>query len=988
MGNPLNPRRFRPGPEAATRGPELLHAFSCLLNISPYILDSRRSDQHDAFNADSFRREVPTLMVLWTLAALPFLGALAACAAAMRSRLAGTLIALAATAAALGLLLSQAPAVLDGGVVIVRQPWLPAFGLDLALRLDGLSLLFAVLVLAIGLLVLLYTHSYLPEGEPFGYFLALMLAFMGSMLAIVLAENLLLMVIAWEMTSFTSFLLIGFHRRDPEARRAALTALAITGSGGLALLGGVLLLGRVVDSFALGDVLTSGDAIAAAPLALPILLLLAFAAFSKSAQLPFHFWLPAAMAAPTPVSAYLHSAALVKAGIYLLARFWPVLSPLELWTPLLGAVGLATMLTGAWYALFQSDMKGLLAYSTVSHLGMLVLLLGLGTETALLAALLHLVMHALFKAALFMTAGIVEHATGTRDLDRLGGLRRRLPLVSFAALLATAAMAGLPPLGGYVSKEMMLDAVALWADHVIWPWPLLVTLAALLSAAYAYGLAWRAFLAPPPEPLGELRRPSIAFIAPVLLLALLSLAAGLAPQQLAQPMVDAAASSVLPHALAPHELALWHGPTLAFKLGLVALGGGLLMAALTPGLRHLPALAPDARTTFERGLDLFVAGCRHLIQRLHNGALGRYASVLLATVLVLTVTAGADIERLQGDLAIERVVAIAPVGWAVTLAASAGVLWRHERRLISLMLVSVIGLVVVLAYVHLSAPDLALTQITVEIVSTVLLLMAIRMLPPPDRERRDWPLRRLRDGAVAASVGIGLGLLAFAVMTRSREAVVAHDVLHEATQEHGRNLVHLVLVDFRGFDTLGEISVVMIAALGVFTAVRSFMDWLGDARPKRHMVHPERTWDPHPLQLQLAARLLLPLALLVAAYFFATGSSSPGGGFVAGLIAATAFILLYVAHGVGWTEQRIGLPYRVVVAGGLFLALATGGIGVLMGDSFLTHQAVHGELPLLGTIELSTALLFDFGVFMAVTGATLLALINFGRLETDLPEGD
>ena len=354
-------------------------------------------------------------MQLLLILVLPFFGALLTPVVGRAGRLAGTLVAVAAPALGLLLLLQQASPVLAGEVVVVGWSWIPAFGLDLALRLDGLSFLFALLVLAIGLLVLVYSHGYLPKDEPLDRFLGLMLGFMGGMLGIVLAENLLLLVLFWEITSLSSFLLIGFQFRDAEARRAALMALTITGAGGLALLGGVLLLGSSAGSFNISEALAARDRIGADALGLPMLLLIVLAAFTKSAQLPLHFWLPNAMVAPTPVSAYLHSAAMVKAGIYLLARLWPVLSELDLWAPLVAGVGLATMLVAAWYALFQSDIKALLAYSTISQLGMLVMLLGLGSAYAVVVAAFHVLNHAVFKAALFMVAGIVDHATGTRD---------------------------------------------------------------------------------------------------------------------------------------------------------------------------------------------------------------------------------------------------------------------------------------------------------------------------------------------------------------------------------------------------------------------------------------------------------------------------------------------------------------------------------------------------------------------------------------------
>jgi multicomponent K+:H+ antiporter subunit A len=378
-----------------------------------------------------------------------------------------------------------------------------------------------------------------------------------------------------------------------------------------------------------------------------------------------------------------------------------------------------------------------------------------------------------------------------------------------------------------------------------------------------------------------------------------------------------------------------------------------------------------------------------LFYALHNRSLHRYLAILFGAIGVAAVLASAPLwQRPTGiPLAVrDAATPVAAVGWLILVVATIGAVWMRERRVSALILVSTAGLMVALGYAHLSAPDLALTQVTVEIVTTVLLLLAIRLLPRPEQTPSEPARRRLWDAGLALGAGAGAGVLAFLIMTRPREAIVARDVLREATDVSGENLVHLVLVDFRALDTLGEITVLAIAGLGVFALVRGFLDKLGDGLPARRMIRPEKAWEPYPPQLVIIARLLLPLAHLVAVLLFLRGEAHPGGGFVAGLVLAMAVLIQYMAHGVGWTERRIGLPYRVVVAGGLFLALASGCLGMLLGGSFLTHHAFHGDLPLLGGIELSSALLFDFGVFMAVAGATLLAMVNFGRLETSLPE--
>jgi multicomponent K+:H+ antiporter subunit A len=926
-------------------------------------------------------------MQLLLILALPFAAAvLTPFVDRFAGRAACTLAALAAPMAGLALLLGHARDVLAGQVVVVSWSWVPEFGLDFALRLDGLSFLFAFLVLAIGILVLIYSYGYLGTRDPLGRFLGLMLGFMGGMLGIVLAENLLLMVLFWEITSLSSFLLIGFHHRATDARRAALMALTTTGAGGLALLGGVLLLGAAAGGYAVTDVLAARVRIAADPLGVPMLLLIVLAAFTKSAQLPLHFWLPNAMVAPAPVSAYLHSAAMVKAGVYLLARLWPALSGLELWTPVVGGCGLATMIVAAYIALRQSDIKALLAYSTISHLGMMVMLLGLGTAYALVTAIFHMLNHALFKAALFMIGGAVEHATGTRDLDRLGGLWRLMPATSVAALVAAAAMAGVPPLNGYISKEMMLQAALErpppGAGAMLLP--ALAALGAMLSAGYAFAFAGRGFLAPRPATVDQRHRPGLALSLPAYPLAAACLAIGLLPGTLAGPLVAAATGAALAGAPPHYELALWHGLNLPFVLGLGALAGGLAVAACRRALTAAPARLPRVEDLFDRLYHGLLVGTATLFGRLHDRSLQRYLAILVATIVLAGFVAS---RGAAPGSALQPVTWLAVVGWAILVAAAAGTVWVHERRVVAVVLVSVVGLMVVLAYAHLSAPDLALTQIAVEIVTTVLLLLAIRLLPPPAARRAPRLARRLRDGALALGAGAGAGVLAFAVMTRSREAIVARDVLAEATEAPGRNLVHLLLVDFRAFDTLGEISVLMIAALGVFAVIRGFLHWLGDQRPLRRMVHPEHARDPHPLQFVVIARLLLPLALLVAVFLFLRGETHPGGGFVAGLVVAMAVLIQYMAHGVEWTERRILIGYRNSVAAGVLIAVLTGLGSLVRGDPFMTQESATMRWPVIGELELSTALLFDFGVFLAVAGATLLALVNIGRIETRASRG-
>ncbi|MDP3899314.1 MAG: proton-conducting transporter membrane subunit, partial [Mesorhizobium sp.] len=429
-------------------------------------------------------------MSLWLVPLIPFLAAVFPPLVIRSGRNICALTTGLATLLSLALLLSHAPAFSRGQNIKAQHEWLPQIGLSFSFFVDGLGLFFAALILGIGLLIIVYARFYLSRNDPMGRFYGYLLLFQGAMVGIALSDNILLLLVFWELTSLTSFLLIGYWRHLPEARQGARMALVVTGGGGLLLIAGMLVLGHIAGSYQLSEILQRGDLIKASPLYLPMLLLVLGGAFTKSAQFPFHFWLPHAMAAPTPVSAYLHSATMVKAGVFLLARLWPVLAGTDAWFLIVAPVGLVTMLIAAWIAIFKDDLKALLAYSTVSHLGLMTMLLGFGTPMAAIAAVFHMLNHATFKAALFMGAGIVDHETGTRDIRRLGGLLTLMPITATLMLIASASMAGIPLLNGFLSKEMMLEE-ALHTSYAGIPWlfPLLAGLATLFSVAYSARLA-------------------------------------------------------------------------------------------------------------------------------------------------------------------------------------------------------------------------------------------------------------------------------------------------------------------------------------------------------------------------------------------------------------------------------------------------------------------------------------------------------------------
>jgi len=927
------------------------------------------------------------MALLW-IPLLTLLGALVPVFTTRHGRRACTLATLVAPLLALGLVLAQAPAVLDGEVITFTLPWMPLLGLDLALRIDGLTLLFALLILGIGSLILYYAGHYLAADEDDGRFLAYMMLFMTAMIGIAMADNLLLLWLFWELTSITSFLLIGFWGHRSDARRGARMALVVTGAGGLALLAGLLLIGEAVGSFAMGEVLAAGDAIRASSHYPLILALVLFGAFTKSAQFPFHFWLPHAMAAPTPVSAFLHSATMVKAGVFLMARLTPALGDSQLWAISLSLVGLATMLYAAWFALLERDLKGILAFSTVSHLGLITLLLGLGSPLAIVAAVFHILNHATFKAALFMSVGIIDHETGTRDIDRLGALWSMMPLTGTMVILAGSAMAGFPPFNGFLSKEMLFEQSLV--NNVLGALsaliPLLVMLAATLSVAYSLRLIWSLFFAAPKltreqkaQPRLEAHDPARGMLAPGLFLAAMSLAVGLFPMTLAAPLVNAASLAVQGDTTPLLSLALWHGLNLPLAMSLVAVIAGVLVLRQHRRLAAIATLFParDAGRIFEAAVLRLIKAALWLTQRLENGSLQRYQALLLLTALAMMAMGLTRLDALTGPQGLQPLDGMLVLGAALIVFGAIGSALSHRWRLVSLLMLSVVGLTVSLTFVRFSAPDLALTQLSVEVVTMILLILALFFLPqrPPLLVSRR---RILRDLVLATALGGVVAMLNYALLTRETISIADYFLRESVPGGGGTNVVNVILVDFRGFDTLGEITVLTLAGLATFKLLNRMKLFMpaGNLEGIR--------WSRHryPMILAVVAQILLPLALLVSVYIFLRGHNQPGGGFIAGLITAVALILQYMARGHDWTRERLPLSYPVVAVSGLAIAVATGLASWLFGYPFLTSAFGHFHLPLIGEFELASAMLFDLGVYLAVVGATLMILINLGRVTT------
>jgi len=893
--------------------------------------------------------------------------------------------------AVLAMLLWLAPSVFDGQVLLTQADWVPAIGLNANFRLDGLALMFALLISGIGLLIVIYAAFYLHHDDPAGKFFSQLMLFMAAMLGIALSDNLLLLVVFWELTSISSFLLVGYWGSNPkkgaDARAGARMALAVTGGGGLVMLAGVVVLGQIAGTYDLSQMLSMGALIQADPrypLALGLILV---GCFTKSAQLPFHFWLPQAMAAPTPVSAYLHSATMVKAGLFLMMRLYPVLGGPGLFETVVASVGLLTMVFAATVAIFKHDLKGLLAYSTFSHLGLITFLIGLATPLSAVVAVFHILNHAAFKAALFMSAGIVDHETGTRDMRRLGGLMAVLPVVGTLALIASAAMAGLPPFNGFISKEMMLEQAVHAGDRMWgslgWAVPVLATLGGLVSMAYSLRLVHDVFFNGPPKdlPVAHPHEPPLGMKLPVFLLVGVCIAVGLMPMTLAGPMVNLAASAMLGEPAPVFSLALWHGLNLPLAMsGIAVFGGAALYFGLARGgrlHRYLPGPF-SGKAVFTALIDGLFGLAGRFTSKLENGSLQRYAGWMIALAIGLAAwPLASGPELTTGTRTLLPATPLALVLWVVLAAVCVALVLGHHQRFKAIVLAGVVGLIVALTFLGFSAPDLALTQLSVEIVSTVLLLMGLALLPPTT-PRESSSGRRLRDAVLALGGGAGIAWLAWLVMTRDHDSISWYFLAQSLPEGGGTNAVNVILVDFRGYDTFGEITVLGIAGVGVLALLDRF-------RTRRPVADPGgRAWTYPvvPLMLRQAARLVLPLALVVSAYIFWRGHNLPGGGFIAGLVTAVALVLQYMALGQAAADNVLhaagGRRYVRWVGIGLGIAALTGFGAFALGYPFLTSAFGHPIVPLLGELPLATAAIFDLGVYITVVGATLLTLSVLG----------
>ncbi|WP_291048417.1 Na+/H+ antiporter subunit A [Herbiconiux sp.] len=944
-------------------------------------------------------------------------------------------------AAAFAYTLTQTSAVLAGETVTQYVPWIPQLGIAFSFRVDTLSWLLALVVTGVGALVLIDCARYFSPREPqLGRFAALLLAFAGTMYGLVTADDIYIMFMFWEITSVLSYLLIGHYTERKESRGAALQALLVTTFGGLAMLVGIVLLTGDAGTTSIAQLVA--DPPPGSALVTTAIMLILVGALSKSALVPFHFWLPAAMAAPTPVSAYLHAAAMVKAGIYLIARLAPGFADTPGWTPVLVTLGVWTMLVGAWRSLRQNDLKLLLAYGTVSQLGFLTVVVGFGTRDAALAGAALLLAHALFKATLFLVVGIVDHDEGTRDLREISGLGRRRPVLAAVALIAVASMAGIPPLLGFVSKEAVLSAFlsagsgADGTDLQLWGWIALigVALGSLLTVAYSARFFWGAFLTKKGEAHaadaarraaaeadGHAHAPSRGILIAPIVLTLATIAGGLFAAQLS-PALETYADTI-PHDFAyvagasgaeaghgTYHLALWHGFEPALGISALVIAGGLALFALRKPFARLqkkvPPLVDAARSYWSivHAVDRAAARVTLFAQK---GGLPQYLGTILIVFVICLGLATAfnrswPSEIVLFDYPVQPFVAAAMAVAAIMAA-------RATHRLAAVLLVGVTGFGMVVLFAFHGAPDLALTQALVETVTIVVFVLVLRRLPPKIAQHNK-PVRRGRRILIGTAVGVTMGLVGFIALGARQAGSLGDELARLSVEEgHGQNIVNVMLVDIRAWDTMNELSVLIVVATGVasliFITGRNFtIPRLRESRGRRQgsqraeLVDDPHTTDEAPddrqhswllggrtlapenrsLVLEVLVRLIFHPAIVVSIFLLFAGHNLPGGGFAAGILAGLALIARYLAGGRYELGETLPIGPGVLLGAGMLLATGTAVGSLFLGADVLTSAYFSAEVPLLGYVSFGTSTIFDIGVYLVVIGVVLDILRALG----------
>lgn len=908
--------------------------------------------------------------------------------------------------------------------------WVPQLSMNIALRFDQLTAIMSVLVLGVGALVLFYCAEYFHHRD--GHtenrlpsFAAELVAFSGAMFGLVICDNALLLYLFWELTTVLSFLLVGHYAERAVSRAAAMQALLVTTFGGLAMLVGVIIVGQHAGTYLLSEWVATppgGTAVAVG------VVLIIVGALSKSAIAPFHFWLPGAMAAPTPVSAYLHAAAMVKAGVYLIARLTPGFADSPGWRPTIVTLGVVTMVLAGWRAVREYDLKLILAFGTVSQLGFLVVLVGCGGRDTMLAGLAMLCAHALFKAALFMVVGIIDHATGTRDIRRLGWLGNRLPGLFVIAATATASMAALPPFLGFVGKEAAFDAIQ--HSGALGPWAPVVLAAVVIGSVfttvYSLRFLWGAFarkgLPAPTRLVAGLHRPAPVFLVSPAVLAAAGLTAGLLAGRL-DTVLAGYAATVTPYGATDgdYHLALWHGLNLALLLSALVLGLGAAEFFGRSRLRRVrdPRFLPLGNA--DRAFDAVVRGADVASLRLtgitQRGSLPITQATILTTLVLLPTAVLLLGARDRPQFSLANSVLQPIVGLLILAAGIAAPMMRN--RLAAVLVVGMTGYGCGVIFALHGAPDLALTQFLVETLMLAIFVLVLRALPA-EADDGGEPRYRLPRALLGIAVGAAVATLA-AYAKAARSTTPIAELLPDAAyyRGHGANTVNVLLVDIRAWDTLGEISILVVAATGVAslvfrhrrfgsaprlpvgseTAAAQRIRTSSTRTPRADTYSPaagDTTWlrgsdvrDPsqRSLVLEVATRLIFPLMMVLSVYFFFTGHNTPGGGFAGGLTAGLALFLRYLAGGRYELGETLPFDAGKILGLGLALSAGTAVASMLLGAPALSSALIELQVPVLGTVKFVTALFFDLGVYLIVVGLVLDVLRSLGaRVDVELAE--
>ncbi len=888
--------------------------------------------------------------------------------------------------------------------------WVPALNMNVDLRLTPLSAIMSVLVLGIGAVILVYCAGYftgVTNTRKLPTFAAEMVAFMAVMFGLVVSDNMLVMYVFWELTSVLSFLLVGYYAERATSRRAATQALLVTTLGGLAMLVGIIELGEHYGSYLFSEVIARATA---DPSTISIgvevgVVLILIGAISKSAIVPFHFWLPGAMAAPTPVSGYLHAAAMVKAGVLLVALLAPAFAHLTAWRVIVLGLGILTMILAGWRALREFDLKLILAFGTVSQLGMLMVLVGTGERNVALAGMTMLTAHALFKATLFMVVGIIDHATGTRDIRRLALLGDRQKALAVIAALAAASMAGIPPLYGFVGKEAALETML----HATLPAPIpLILLVGMcvgsaLTVAYSIRFLWGAFgrkrQSKPTSAVEGMHAISPLFLAGPALLAALCLIDGVLSFRLDGVLAEYP-DEAFPPAEESYHLALWHGLTLPLLLTVLIIGTGVLIAAPRSPLARLrrrgSVLLGNADRLYDATLRAADVVSLRMTQGTQRGSLPLTQGTILLTLVLLPVLVLVFGTRAHPDLRVEASPLFLAVSVLMCAASLTAVLLRN--RLATVLVVGVTGYGTGVIFAIYGAPDLALTQFLVETLTLVVFVLVLRKLPA------EAPITGNRPSRIArALLGVAVAAMVLVVAVAARGARVAAPVADRLPGQayefgYGHNTVNVILVDIRAWDTFGEISVLLVAATGVASLVfrnRRFgsAPRVSAERAAAEIASPGNTWligsalrDPRhrSLVLEITSRLAFPTLMVVSIYFFFAGHNAPGGGFAGGLTAGLALVLRYLAGGRYEIGEALPLDAGRILGTGLLLAAAGTVVSLLVGAPAMSSVAVEFTLPVFGHVKVVTALIFDAGVYLIVVGLVLDVLRSLGaRLDLE-----